>query len=463
MSNTWSIDNSDWALFSEDVLVDNLEFVKVITDKEGKILWAIKADGSIYWGAGIPKQVTEKFSEYEDVIDFLGEFIAGDETLQSLFDKKVDGEYIDYSEFVQVTLDGSDKILCGRTLDGMMVEKVGIKTPQLFSETLNLTHQGLMKFITDLENEGFSLYSQGIKLESLGEIWNNSLAGDTSIYFPSIINTRHQNAPGKYYMSYSYDHQYGVGDNVGIKLAYSDDLIHWTLYGNVLKAKDQFGIDTEQETETPSVIYKDGYYIMIWHSSYKYDGADYGQNSYISRSTDGINWEYVKVALRNPKERYIGDLHDGYWNAIEENGLFVAGILLGGTDYAYTDIVFSNDGYNWMLYPNNQSFRSVDNLNTMNVCNVAPILINGAYYKIGPSGKPASGSDPATYYIGIQRYAEDRMTPLGNVERLYSPSDTKETTDIRGISINVIDNKYYLAVCYRNNTNYSFFLYKILF
>ena len=48
MADEWSTDTEDWAIADEGVYVENPEFVYVKTDKDGKILWAIKADGSIY-------------------------------------------------------------------------------------------------------------------------------------------------------------------------------------------------------------------------------------------------------------------------------------------------------------------------------------------------------------------------------------------------------------------------------
>jgi hypothetical protein len=129
MADEWSTNTEDWAFCGDDVLVENPEFVKVVTDKEGKILWAIKTDGSIYWGAGVPQQaidyitakIAENFDEYEDIVSFLGELITGDETLQNLLDKKVDGEYVDNLEFIQVITDSEGRVTEGTRKDGTKV------------------------------------------------------------------------------------------------------------------------------------------------------------------------------------------------------------------------------------------------------------------------------------------------------------------------------------------------------
>lgn len=80
-------------------IIENPEFVYVKTDNEGKILWAVKADGSIYYGAGIPPQIIDyinkkiaelSLDEYEDIIAFLNNLEKGDKTLQTLLNEKVD-------------------------------------------------------------------------------------------------------------------------------------------------------------------------------------------------------------------------------------------------------------------------------------------------------------------------------------------------------------------------------------
>ena len=79
-ADEWSTDTNDWAVDDESVYVENPEFVYVKTDIEGKILWAIKNDGVVYYGAGVPQQVKDyieeklaelSLDEYEDIVTFL--------------------------------------------------------------------------------------------------------------------------------------------------------------------------------------------------------------------------------------------------------------------------------------------------------------------------------------------------------------------------------------------------------
>ena len=46
MADEFTTDTTQWAIAEEGVYVENPEFAYVKTDADGKILWAIKVDGS---------------------------------------------------------------------------------------------------------------------------------------------------------------------------------------------------------------------------------------------------------------------------------------------------------------------------------------------------------------------------------------------------------------------------------
>ena len=153
ISNDFTTDVAQWAIAEEGVYVDNTEFVYVKTDAKDKILWAIKADGGIYYGAGCPQQVIDYINEkiadflldkYEDIVAFLDNLEKGDKTLQILLDEKVDKEEgkslidsdyassqsaIDNSEYLQVTTDSEDKILEGIKASGIKEVNCPLETP----------------------------------------------------------------------------------------------------------------------------------------------------------------------------------------------------------------------------------------------------------------------------------------------------------------------------------------------
>ena len=80
MADEFSTDTTQWAIDDESVYVENPDFIYVKTDNEDKILWAIKTDGSIYYGAGVPQQIVDYINEsiaelplddYWDIVAFL--------------------------------------------------------------------------------------------------------------------------------------------------------------------------------------------------------------------------------------------------------------------------------------------------------------------------------------------------------------------------------------------------------
>lgn len=121
---------------------ESSEFVRLYLDVNKKVLWGIRANGDIYYGAGVPSQIktyiSSKISELHldrvgDILVFLDDLIEGDKTLQELLNEKVDKEegkslidaeyasgvqYIENPEFVSVKLDSNDKILEATRKDG---------------------------------------------------------------------------------------------------------------------------------------------------------------------------------------------------------------------------------------------------------------------------------------------------------------------------------------------------------
>ena len=174
MAQNFTTDVTQWAIADEGVYVDNPEFVYVKTDKEGKILWAIKIDGSIYYGAGVPQQVIDyieekiadlSLDEYEDIVAFLNDLEKGDKTLQDLLNEKVDKEEgkslidadyastkstIDNPEFLEMTLDAEDKVLEGIQKDGTKVIGGDLKVGG------NATIDGDTKILGNMEVSGVS-------------------------------------------------------------------------------------------------------------------------------------------------------------------------------------------------------------------------------------------------------------------------------------------------------------------
>ena len=80
IADEFTTDTTQWVIADEGIYMENPEFVYVKTDKYDKILWAIKTDGSIYYGAGVPPQIIDyinekieelSLDEYENIVAFL--------------------------------------------------------------------------------------------------------------------------------------------------------------------------------------------------------------------------------------------------------------------------------------------------------------------------------------------------------------------------------------------------------
>lgn len=159
MSTAWSSNEGDWAVVDASFNESSTEWIRVVTDKDGRILCGIKHDGSIEWSVGVPQPVKDYVEEqiaaaspqdYNEVLAFLGELIHG-ETLQTLLTglhnevvvvgnskvDKVEGKGLssndytdsekeiansttleDAGDYIQMTVDRESKILEGITSDG---------------------------------------------------------------------------------------------------------------------------------------------------------------------------------------------------------------------------------------------------------------------------------------------------------------------------------------------------------
>lgn len=293
---------------------------------------------------------------------------------------------------------------------------------------------------------------QDLTFNRMGKIWDNTQAGNTSIYWPYIIRPVHANPLGKYYMYYSLDHGSNSDANVGIKLAYSNDLIHWTKYGIVLTAKDQLSLSGKKDTETPTVIWDavNSRYLMYWHSDYDYGGTPYSQTTYISESVDGINWTYIKIALSIPIEQIYGNGHNGYFNVFNEDGIFYGYSLLGGGDDSAGATQISDDGLNWITM---QESCGLSGGAGFRFC------ASGRYYLVKPRGQAASGSTANTTNLYIQEVASDYRTPIGDWV-LLAEMDTSlgETTNIRSVGGFIDDGHIYILYnCATSNLSASMF------
>lgn len=111
--------------------VENSEWLKVVTDKDGRILYGVKTDGTFNFGAGCPPQVQEYVLLHKaEILLALNEKVDK-ENGKSLIDEFFASSQIsvDNSEWLQVTTDYEGKIISGIKNDGTKVENTDTKYP----------------------------------------------------------------------------------------------------------------------------------------------------------------------------------------------------------------------------------------------------------------------------------------------------------------------------------------------
>lgn len=167
-TQSFSAEPEDWYFEDDCTLVENPEYIKVITDANGRTFgWIRKKDGGIDWVVGVPKPVkayvdacVEGILKGTDgttidglnkVIAFLDEFSTSD-TLAALLDTKVDKvagkslidenvslrlSYVENNEFKKAVLDENKKVLGGRKANGILFENVGLELKPMLMTSIN--------------------------------------------------------------------------------------------------------------------------------------------------------------------------------------------------------------------------------------------------------------------------------------------------------------------------------------
>ena len=92
--------------------IENPEFIHVLTDSEGRVLWGLLSSGKVVYGAGIPDQIATIVEEIYDTF----------------------GRYVDNPEFIEVKCDNAGRLIYAVLTDGDF--KFG-KMPSQITELVN--------------------------------------------------------------------------------------------------------------------------------------------------------------------------------------------------------------------------------------------------------------------------------------------------------------------------------------
>ena len=124
IADEFTIDVTKWAICVDNLLEDNPEFIYVLLGKDKTVFLAVRTDGTVYFGAGVPKQIVEyvqdQISQLNDdvsaILDFVSGFAVGT-NLKEYLDETY-GEYIENPEFSSVNVASQNEILEGRKKNG---------------------------------------------------------------------------------------------------------------------------------------------------------------------------------------------------------------------------------------------------------------------------------------------------------------------------------------------------------
>lgn len=122
-------------------------YLYVMTDAADKIVFAIKKDGDVVFGAGVPTQIQEYITaaiagtDLGDIANFIGN-LKESGTLEELLDEKANvedvGEYIDSNDYLYVLTDSANKILLTIGKDGTWnIPSINSPTIAAIEERLN--------------------------------------------------------------------------------------------------------------------------------------------------------------------------------------------------------------------------------------------------------------------------------------------------------------------------------------
>lgn len=135
------------------VIKDNdLEFIRVIVDSSNKILWGIRKDGTIHYGAGVPPQIQKqidniisnldlsdienKIIDVSSNIDNVYQSLENDITVLDTSIKETYGDFVYNPEYLKIIIDDSGKIIWGIKHDGTI--HYGNIPPQIDSKITDI-------------------------------------------------------------------------------------------------------------------------------------------------------------------------------------------------------------------------------------------------------------------------------------------------------------------------------------
>lgn len=322
------INTNQVAEFPEISYIDNPEFAFVKMDNESRVLYGVKQDGEFFFGAGCPLQVRNyveqklaelSLDEYEDIVEFLSDYLGSDTTLKVMIDSinasKVDKEEnkslidsgyastkssIENPEFLEATTDSENKVVFGIKRNG----KIFISDIENKDISLLLSHINTNIIVA---NEINSIDSFGTPETCLSTADNDVTPYD-NIYmgYNQVLKISDE----MYYMYYDsagngddfYEYQgivYADTQKLSLKFAYSTDGLNWTRgYPQGIDIPEQafgrnacvFLVDGTNRGVGSCCVIK-----AYWDTEYPFRAISSDGSMYMWKSRDGVTFTDRKL------------------------------------------------------------------------------------------------------------------------------------------------------------------------
>lgn len=374
-------------------LVENLEWIKVVTDSEGKILYGVKTDGNFYFGAGCPNQVREyvskKITELTPLFNNKVDKVIGKSLIDEVFASA--NNSVESSEWMEVTMDADGHIVEGRKIDGTKViykykEMEDVKsTIRVVEDILEISNESGDFYVGMTDSQFVSTYNA--KLVEFCTLCKCQVYGMQKLYVADSIEVRCKKINHNFRAdAVSPD----MNTNMFISqlnryfkkriFRFVDAKLNPTNNVNASLRVGSGGVQYEGIGEPSALISDDGQKIELFTSQGIY-----------TETTDGVNWAVG--------QSYI--YHDNTWDSIEGHRsvnkvdgkyMMIAHTHYGGDDYF--DLLLSEDKINFYykghLFKNGSDIG--DGRTTTHLGNTYLFKDgNGTYYLIYEARIPDAG------------------------------------------------------------------------
>ena len=424
------------------------EFIRVYTDSERKILWAIKADGGIYFGAGVPEQVKDHITEQlagkvdivagkslidenvaDSVYNLMSEIylqVTTDEDGRILEGIRVDGtkeintnvkylnreDYlIDSDDYLQVTTDNDGKILEGTKIDGTKVINTDI---EYINRKDNLAEVGDYLQVTT-DNEGRII--EGIKkngekhISSFDKETKDALGATDVESIPLLDNAFTTSLPCKVYLNGVEDSTAKGDENAKyvFSLSVSDTWIvrfKFRITENLLNQNKDAVIAKMGDVEIFAKVFP----LLQHQETYTYEGVEHTENW---PTTDGgiafnqstlDNFVYGRnLGQQAFSVRYIGS---GSIVTLENTGSALL-LVVDGTTTTYNFSSYNNMSELFAALSNNPvletQYIALDRRTCDELAKFGPVRLKDTFYTdtrgVGGLSELAPHEDAAPFYL----------------------------------------------------------------